>query len=357
MTLRVATALGALALLCACQKTSTPPAKPIRPVLSLVVSQSSSAGLALAGTVQPRVQTGFGFRVLGRLIARPVNVGDIVEKGQMLAAIDPIALKLAAQSAAADLSNSEAQLVNAAGVADRQASLMKSNATTQAQLDAADQALAAAQSNVARAQSALAKAHEQLGYAVLNSDFAGVVTGVSAEIGQTVSPGQTVADVAEPDTRDAVVDVPDALASALVMGERFTVSLQLDSAIEAQGAIREIAPEADAATRTRRVKIALDNPPTTFRLGSTITASVASGAAPVVRLPASAILEKDGRAQVWIVDPKSATVSLREVKIVTEGDGVIDVTSGLEPAMRVVTAGVHSLVEGQSVKIEVDSAP
>jgi RND family efflux transporter MFP subunit len=357
MIFRVTATIVALVLLCACQKTSAPPPKPIRPVLSLVVSQSSSGGLALAGTVQPRVQNGFGFRVLGRLIARPVNIGDIVEKNQILAAIDPISLKLAERSAAADLSNNQAQLANVAGVAERQSALIKSNATTQAQLDAADQALAAAQSNVARAQSAVAKAREELGYAILRSDFAGVVTGVSAEIGQTVSPGQTVVDIAEPGTRDAVVDVPDALAGALAMGERFTVSLQLNSTIQAQGSVREIAPEADAATRTRRIKIALEDPPTTFRLGSTITASVASGAAPVVRLPASAILEKDGRNQVWIVDPKSATVSLRPVEIASEGDGIIDVTSGLEPAMRVVTAGVHSLVEGQSVKIDGDTAP
>jgi membrane fusion protein, multidrug efflux system len=354
---RLLAALPALFFVCACQKTTAPSPKPIRPVLSMVVAQSSANGLALAGMVQPRVQTAFAFRVLGRLIARPVNVGDLVEKGQVLAAIDPIALNLATQAAAADLSNAQAQLANATGAADRQTALLKSNATTQAQLDAAQQAEAAAQSNMTRAQSALAKAREQLGYAVVNSDFAGVVTSVGAEVGQTVSPGEMVVEVAEPGTRDAVIDVPDALAGALALGDRFTISLQLDPAIQAPGVIREIAPEADAATRTRRVKLALENPPTTFRLGSTITASVAAGDTSVFRLPETAVLKKDGRDEVWIVDPKSATVSRREVKITNEGDGLVDVLSGLEPAMRVVTAGVHSLVDGQPVKIDEDAAP
>lgn len=357
MNARAAVALIALAALCSCQKPTATAPKPVRPVLSLVVAPASANGLALAGTVQPQIQTAFGFRVLGRLIARPINVGDIVAKGQVLAAIDPIALKLAERAAEADLSNAQAQLANATGVEERQTALLKTNATTQAQLDAAQQSKAAAQSKLTRAQSALAKAHEQLGYAVLTSDFAGVVTGVGAEIGQTVSPGQTVADVAEPGARDAVIDVPDALASGLVIGARFTVALQLDPAIQVSGAIREIAPEADAATRTRRVKIALDNPPATFRLGSTITANLASGATTFVRLPASALLQKDGRDEVWIVDPKSATVSLREVRIAKPGEAFVDVLGGLEPAMRVVTAGVHSLTEGQSVKIEGDNAP
>ena len=348
----LATAAVGAAFLSGCQK--PPPAEPppVRPVLSMLVAPATSGQLALAGTVQPRVQTAFGFRVLGRLIARPVNVGDIVEAGQVLAAIDPVALKLATQAAEADLTNNAAQLANATGVEERQAALLKSNATTQALYDAAEQAKATAQAGVARAQAALNKSREQFGYAILKSDFAGVVTGVGAEIGQTVSPGQTVVNVAEPSQRDAVIDVPDSLASALTLGEQFTVAQQLDSSIQAQGKVREIAPEADAATRTRRMKIALENPPQTFRLGSTITASLASGAPPFVRLPASAILEKDGRAQVWIVDSQSSTVALRDVTITKTNDDSVDVLTGLEPAMRVVTAGVHSLVEGQKVKIE-----
>jgi RND family efflux transporter MFP subunit len=353
--LKLGAALAILAL-AACNKPVDPP-KAIRPVLSIKVEQSSAAGLALAGTVQPRVQTVFAFRVLGRVIARPVNTGDLVEKGQELAAIDPVALKLAAQSAEAELSSGEATLANALGVEDRQSQLLKSNATTQALLESAQQALASAQGTVTRARAALAKAREQLGYAVLKSDFAGVVTSVNAEVGQTVSPGQAVVDVAEPTARDAVIDIPDAYARALTVGGRFNVALQLDPDIQASGAIREIAPEADAATRTRRVKIALDDPPATFRLGATITASLASGESTGFRLPASALLQRDGHDLVWIVDPKTSTVSTKSVEIARLEKDYVDVKSGLEPDMRVVTAGVHALTEGQTVKLESETTP
>lgn len=355
-TIRIA-ALAAAVLLSGCQEHRTSEAKPVRPVLSVVVSESAANALRLAGTVQPRVRTDFSFRVLGRLITRPVNVGDLVEQGQTLAAIDPIALEQAVKAAAADASSSRAQLANAAGVEERQRTLLATNATTQALYDAAQQSLAAAQANATRAEAALAKAREQLGYAVVKSDFAGVVTTVGAEVGQVVAPGQTVATVAQPTLRDAVVDVADELAASLRLGTRFEVSLQLNPAVAVSGSVREIAPEADAATRTRRVKIALDDPPDTFRLGSTITAVLASSSSPVVRLPASALIEKDGHTQVWIVDPKSATVSRRDVKVARDGDGAVLVLDGLEPAMRVVTAGVHSLVDGQAVKIEAETAP
>jgi RND family efflux transporter MFP subunit len=351
---RLVLALSAAAAVAACGKEEEAP-KPVRPVLSVIVEPATTRSMMLTGTVQPRIQTDFGFRVLGRLIARPVNVGDLVEKGQTLATIDPIALDFAVRSAAATLSNSEAQLANTAGIADRQRRLLVSGAATQATVDSAEQALAAAQAGVTQAKASLAKAKEQLGYAVLHSDYAGVVTATNAEIGQVVAIGQTVVSVAQPDLRDVVVDVPDAIARDLGLASRFTITLQLNPAIRATGKVREIAPDTDAATRTRRVKVGLDDPPDAFRLGTTVSAVLSSGATVAIRLPATALLERDGRTLVWVVDPKSHTVSSRDVRLAPQRDADITILSGVEPGMRVVTAGVHGLVEGQSVRIGGDA--
>jgi len=344
--------VAAAAALAACNKTEPPPPPPIRPVLSQIVEPENAQSVTLSGTVQPRVQTDFGFRVLGRLIARPVNVGDLVQQGQTLAAIDPVALEFAVRSATAALSSSQAQLANAEGIADRQSRLMGTGATTQASLDSAQQALSAAQAGVTQAQAALAKAKEQLGYAVLRSTYSGVVTATNAEIGQVVSVGRTVVTVAQPELRDAVIDVPERIARGLELGSKFTISLQLAPEIAVTGEVREIAPDADPATRTRRVKIGLDNPPETFRLGSTISAVLASDGAATIRLPASALLESEGRTMVWVVDPKTLTTSLREVRVAPERGGDITVLAGLEPGARVVTAGVHTLTKGQSVRLD-----
>jgi len=342
----------AAATLAACNRSEEPPPKPVRPVLSQVVEPESAQRVTLTGTVQPRVQTDFGFRVLGRLIARPVNVGDLVEQGETLAAIDPIALDFAVRSATAALSNSQAQLVNAEGIADRQNRLIGTGATTQASVDSAQQALAAAQAGVAQAQAALAKAKEQQSYAVLRSTYSGVVTATNAEIGQVVSVGRTVVSVAQPELRDAVIDVPDPIARELSIGSRFTISLQLNPAIGVPGEVREIAPDADPATRTRRVKIGLDNPPDTFRLGSTVSAILSSDGAATIRLPASALLEWEGHTMVWIIDPKTLTTSMREVRVAPERGEEITILAGLEPGARVVTAGVHTLTKGQSVRLD-----
>src|ERR1700751_1881463 len=245
----------------------------VRPVLSTVLKPTAAGSAAVVGTVQPRYETNLGFRVLGRLIARPVNVGDMIAEGDTVAAIDPTVLALAVRSAKADLAKAQALLENATGTEERKRILIKSDATTKQTLDDAEQVRAGAQASVARAQANLTKAIEQLGYAQVKADFAGVVTAVGAEVGQVVPPGQSVVTVARPDVREALVDIGEDFPAPLTVGLPFTVSLQLLPQVQMKGQIREIAPQADQATRMRRVRIALDDPPESFRLGSTITAS------------------------------------------------------------------------------------
>jgi len=142
----------------------------------------------------------------------------------------------------------------------------------------------------------------------------------------------------------------------LAVGLPFTVSLQLLPAVQVQGQIREIAPQADSVTRMRRVRIALNDPPESFRLGSTITAGLSKGHSSVLRVPASAILKQGAEAFVWVIDAPTSTVSLRKVDL-SEDEGGIRVTGGLSLGESIVTAGIHSLKQGQQVRIEQDSTP
>ncbi len=297
-----------------------------------------------------------GFRVLGRLVTRPVNVGDLVAEGQTIAAIDPTALELAVRSAKADLSKAEALLENAIGTEERKRILIKTDATTKQTLDDAEQIRAGAQASTARARASLAKAIEQLGYAQVKADFAGVVTAVGAEVGQVVSPGQGVVTVARLDAREAVVDLGLDFLVPLTVGLPFTVSPQLLPAVQVQGRIREIAPQADQVTRMRRVRIALNDPPESFRLGSTITTRLSSGHTAVLRMPASAVLKKGAETFVWVIDDPTGKASLKKVDL-SEDERGIRVIGGLTAGARVATAGIHSLKQGQQVRIEQDATP
>lgn len=345
---------SALAL-AGCQQEAKAP-EPVRPVLSMVLEPSGSDGTVAVGVVEPRYKTNLAFRVLGRLTARPAYVGDLVSEGQAVGTIDATALELAVRLAKAELAKAEAQLATARATEERQRTLITSDATTKQTVDNAEQARAGADASLAHAQANLTKAIEQLGYAQLRADFAGVVTAVGAEVGQVVSPGQNVVTVARPDIREAVVDIGEDFPVPLEIGLPFTVGLQLLPAVQVEGRIREIAPQADSLTRLRRVRIGLNNPPESFRLGATVTAKLGNQQNPILRLPASAVLARDGASFVWVVDQPASTVSLHQVDLATDQAGT-RVTDGLVPGARIVTAGIHSLKPGQQVRIEQDQKP
>ena len=353
--LSISAALSAFLLLTVGCKQDTHVSEPVRPVLSTIVEPTPSGDPVFVGAVEPRFKTDLAFRVLGRLIARPANLGDTVTEGQTVAAVDPLPLELAVRSARAELANAQARFEMASATEQRKRMLIRTGATSRQTLDDAEQVRAGAEASVAHAQANLTKAIEQLGYAQVKTDFGGVVTAVSAEVGQVVTPGQTVVTVARPEVREVVVDIGTDFPVPLRIGLPFSVSLQLLPTVQVEGRIREIAPQADPVTRMYRVRIALRDPPPSFRLGSTVAVKLSGEQSLTLRLPTSAILSKDGESLVWVVDPADNTVSLHKVDVAIDGANAR--VSGLAVGTRIVIAGIHSLKPGQKVRIERDGTP
>jgi membrane fusion protein, multidrug efflux system len=344
--------LAAVAGLTACHRHAAAPAPLIRPVLSIVVAPEAAGGAAFAGTVGARYESILGFRVLGRMIARDVNVGDNVKQGARLAALDPTPFQLALRNAEAELARADAHLHEAKSNAARQSQLFQRGVNAKAEFEAAQHEFESAAATQEAAQANVRVAQEKLSYTELHAEFDGVVAATKAEVGQVVQPGQEVVHVVRPEELEAVVDVPDHLAANLRPGTSFIVTPEAEPATRIKGQVREIAPQADLATRTRRVKITLVDPPLSFRLGTIVKAVAGMDAGVEIELPSSALLERDGKTFVWVVDAATSKVSMREVKIGARDAASFQVTEGLASGTRVVTAGVHSLLPEQAVKIQ-----
>lgn len=347
---RVLLALVVAAPLAGCD--GNPPSPPIvRPVLSIVAEPADHRKLGFAGVVEPRYQTDRAFQVLGRIITRNVEVGDLVKTGQTIATNDPLTYQLAVRSAQSELVTANSQLEKTSAQKSRTQTLVNEKVSSQAELDGAQQAVDAAAAAVQQAQARLAKSKEQLAYTTLTSDLDGVVTGVYAEVGQMASPGMRVMTLARTDIREAVVDVPDDIARALQPGAAFSVTLQADPSVGSSGKVREIAPEADAATRLRRIRITLDRPQDAFRLGATISASpeIPMGG-PSIELPLTAVFKRDGANRVWLVDKEGKTVRSVVVEVAHRDERMVRLSGGVPPGEQVVVAGANSLSEGQAVR-------
>ncbi|PTW56546.1 RND family efflux transporter MFP subunit [Breoghania corrubedonensis] len=326
-----------------------------RPVLTEIVSRAPIRTEGFSGTVEPRYETTLAFRTLGRIVALNADVGNRVEKGEELAQIDAETMEASVRQAQAQLSSARAQARNARASYARAKALFEKNTVSSADLDTAEQSQASAEASVTEAKADLTKAQNALSYAILTAPFAGVITARSADVGQVVSAGETVMKLARVDVREAVVDIPGEIVDTMGVGTPFLVRLQIDPQIKAEGKVREVAPEADALTRTNRVRILLDNPPAAFRLGSLISARPEGAKAAVLMVPQNAILETDGAKFVWVVE--EGAVHRHKVETGPLIAGRVTIDSGLNSGAHVVVAGVHSLKEGQKVSLSGDDRP
>jgi len=145
--------------------------------------------------------------------------------------------------------------------------------------------------------------------------------------------------------------VPEQLIRTGPRDPAVEIALSEDPTVKAIGRVREVSPQADSATRTFQVKVDIINPPESMRLGSTVVGRIKLSAPPGVEVPGSALTQADGHPAVWIVDPRSQTVSLRGVEVARYDQAAVVISKGLETGEFVVTAGVQTLRPGQKVSI------
>ena len=344
--------LGALLLLGACQREAEQPAPEIRPVRTITIEKRAAGStVAITGNVQAQNEINEAFRIDGRLIERMVDVGDTVKKGQLIARLDPQNEESGVQAARAQLSAAQARLIEARATFERMRELVAEDAVSRQQFDQSEALRKTAEAQVDAARSQLTLAQNRLGYTQLHASVSGVVTSRGPEPGEVVAPGRTIVQVAREGARDAVFDVPVQVKNAAPRHPDIRVVLASDPSVGAAGKVREIAPRADPVTGTFQVRVRLIDPPAAMRLGTTVTGRMTLDAAPAIEIPTTALVRSGGKAAVWIVDPKTKTVSQREITLGAATADAVQGASGLADGDIVVTAGVQALRPGQKVSL------
>ena len=350
-------ALGAVAallfmsFLTACHKEEKAAATVIRPVRTLTVEvREGGDTVSLTGEIQPRYQADIGFRVNGKILERPVDVGTQVKKGDLLARLDPQQYRQDFEVAKAEVAAAEAEVTRSQAQEYRQRELLTNGNTTRVQYDQALKTFKTAQAQLDSAQAKQIQASENLGYADLKADNDGVITAIGADAGQVVSAGQMVVRLAQPGEREGVFNIGEGAFKTRPKDPIVTVHLVSNPEIETAGKIRYVSPQADPATRTYTVRVALPDAPPEMRLGANVVGTVTLDQGETVSIPGSALFQKDGKPAVWLVE-KDKTVQLKPITVQRyQGDSVV-VGDGLVQGDVVVTAGVQKLLPGQKVAL------
>ena len=345
-----ASTLIALLLLSACGETE--PTATGRPVGVFVAQETKFTNdIVLSGEIMAEQTVAVAFRIGGRVTERPVNVGDHIKLGQLIARLDATTERNELKAAQAALVAARGEMTTTRTAFERADRLMSQGFTTRSRFDQAVKDLESAEARVESAEARVRLAQDRVGFTELRADIEGVVTARNAEVGQTVQPGQSIVQVARQDGRDAVFNVSAQVLKAAADGDaRIQVSLVNDPRITAHGKVREVSPEADPVTRTFKVRIALVDPAAEMRLGSTVNGRLELASKEIIAIPASALVQSGPFPAVWVIDPATSTVSPRIIEILRFDAGCVSVSDGLEPKDVVVSGGVQALHPGQRVE-------
>ena len=360
--LRALLIASALSALLACGKTELKEA-PVHAVkvLTIAADQSGQSAESYAGEVRARVESKLSFRVGGKLLTRPAQLGQAVRAGQLLAQIDPRDYQLGAQAAQAQMQSALTSRDLAAADLKRFEAMRAQGFVSDAQLERYAAQFKAADAQLSQAKAQASVQGNQASYGNLYADRAGVITGVYAEAGQVLAAGQPVVQLAEDGSRDAAFNLPEDAGKSLPVGSAVTVfawSAQggegAEAAAQWPGRVRELAVSADPLTRTFAVKVAIETGPASAPpLGTTVRIvpknTPKTNELAQILLPLSALVRESAGTSVWLYADKTNTVHKRAVKTGGIVGNQVQILSGLAAGETVVVAGVHALTDGQHV--------
>jgi len=318
----------------------------IRPVTAIQAGDLESlAGRNFPGRAAASEEVDLGFEVSGTVIARPVNKGDEVKKDQLLAKLDP-------SDFINDLKAAKAERDRARAYYDRISIAVKSGAVSRQDLTDAQARL-----DVAAAQMKIKQ--KQLDDSEIRAPFDGVIGATYIENYQRVRPKQIVLRLLDISSIKFTVNVPETLISLVPYVTKIWLTFDAFPGEKIPARIKEIGAEASLTTRTYPVTVIMDQLDDIKILPGMAGNLTAKAELPAdidhrgIPVPAGAIFTPDNQKEnhVWIFDPATKTVHLRVVKTDRVNRNGIMVLEGIKPGDWIVTAGLHSLHEGQKVSL------
>ena len=318
----------------------------VRPVRTMRVTESAGlTGRVFPGRAESVLAVDIAFEVSGKLIERPIQVGDSVIKGQMLAKIDPRDFANLVESA-------KARVERAVAYHERIEKAAKTGAVAQQDLTDAKAQLDIAEADLKIQEKALVDAE-------ILAPFDGTIAAIYVENFQNVTSKQAVVRMMDLSEIELEIAVPEKLIMKISKIENIEVSYDAFPDQPVPAIVKEVGKEASATTRTFPVTLSMKQPKD-FQILPGMTGQAtgkgeaAVSAAGVFQIPGAAVVEEDGKHFVWIVDEASMTVA-RKAVTPEESNRLGMLVNGLQSGDLLVTAGAHNLSEGQKIKANQDN--
>jgi membrane fusion protein, multidrug efflux system len=334
-----------------CQKTETHSSKPLQVAVYKIADSQAEPSLRYTGQVRPRYEISAAFRVGGKVTKRFVEIGQQVTAGTILAQLDTVDYQLNVEAAESELNAAIASAKRAIADEQRTRDLIAKAMISQAEYDLALATADSANASVERAERLVEIAKNRLKYSSLVAEYDCIVTRVLCEEGSVVQEGASVFQLARTEELEAVFDVPEnRIEEVQKLVGKVTLWANTEQVFDAR--LREIAPTADPVTRTYQLKYTILNPTGQVHIGMTASIALRSSSSDSgIAVPLSSLVDNNGTPAVWIVDPNTGSLSLREVQVKRYGQSQAWVDNHFQPGELVVRAGVQKLDPSMIVSV------
>ena len=321
----------------------------IRLVRAIKVGDAQQlAGRKFPGRAKAVDEINLAFDVRGKLNKRPVNVGDNVTEGQLIASLDPRDFRSNVQEKRAAFQNAQANY-------KRAKELIKKDFISRTEYDRLNASTRMTRAELDRAEKALSDSE-------LIAPFSGYISELYVENFQAVQAKQQVARLVNIAQIEMVIDVPESMISLVPYAQDIKIIFDTFPDREISAAIKEIGKEASSTTRTYPVTLIMEQPEGIKILpgmSGNASARVESGEPKKmiqnkgIQVPVSAIYSPadDKKSYVWLIDEKTGEVHRQVVTLGKMTATGLVIKEGLNAGNWVATAGVHYLRDGQKVKI------
>ena len=345
--------------LLSCSQQEVAVEKVIRPIAWTTVAESNFQQLrTLSGIVAPVEATSLSFEVIGKVQKVAVKLGDTVQKGQILAQLNPRSFLLSSQSAQAQLDKANSDLVEAQNAYKRYSKLINQGLVSQSGFDNAKANYESSKSavGVARAQLNIAKKNLQDG--TLVAPYNGIITKRLIEPSQQISAGQSAFEIEGKHGLEVNVMVPESLIRELQKNTIIPVRFPVLPQIEMLGRISEIGTRAETANAfpltvvlqsknslllagmTAEVDFTFDGVRKTDYQGVTISVPFSALSAGI-----------NQKNYVFVYNATTQTVEQRQVRTENVFNNRVFISSGLKSGEVIAIAGVAFLRDGQKVTL------
>jgi RND family efflux transporter MFP subunit len=358
-------------MLCACKDDSAKNDKqesPVRGLKTILIENVESATIRrFPSVLQPSSVSTLSFEVAGKLKEVALKVGQKVKKGDVIAEINPTSLELQLDNMQAAIDLAQATSKNAADNLIRQEKLLSKGSVTAVSVDNARTEAITTAAQLVQAEKNYASAKEDLTKAVLVAPYNGIINTLDVDSFATISAGSSIATIYATDAFEVSFSVNFDVISLLTVGKRAKVRLADNPSVVLDAVVSELGSRADTVS-SFPVVVTLTETDPSIKAGMAVEISlefqVPAGAGFTLPLSASIkegqITPKDKLTDpspmgVFVYDPDTSTVKVREVMVAGVRDNSLLIVEGLSAGERVASAGVSFLRDGQKVKLLPDS--